>query len=47
MPNIRFSGDPKEYHAFPENVHGTRIFKTESGDDFRAQLLENFDTLIQ
>jgi len=47
MSNIRFSGDPKEYHAFPENVQGTRIFKTESGDDVRAQLLDYLDTLIQ
>jgi pimeloyl-ACP methyl ester carboxylesterase len=32
---------PKEYHTFPEDVHGTRMFETESGDDFH-QLLVNY-----
>jgi pimeloyl-ACP methyl ester carboxylesterase len=39
--------DPKEYHTFPENVHGTRMFKTESGDAFRALLLDYLDSLVQ
>ncbi|UCD98744.1 MAG: alpha/beta hydrolase [Chloroflexota bacterium] len=33
--------EPKSYHTFPEQVHGTRMFETASGDDFR-QLLVDF-----
>jgi pimeloyl-ACP methyl ester carboxylesterase len=38
---------PKEYHTFPENVHGTRMLKTESGDEFRALLLEYLESLAE
>ena len=31
---------PKAYHTFPEEVHGTRMFETDSGDAFRALLME-------
>lgn len=37
--------EPKEYHTFPEDVHGTRMFETPSGDAFRQLLvafLESF-----
>jgi pimeloyl-ACP methyl ester carboxylesterase len=38
---------PKEYHTFPEELHGTRMFKTDSGDAFRAVLMEYLDSLSQ
>ena len=38
---------PKEYHTFPEDVHGTRMFKTDSGDAFRTVLIDYLDSLSQ
>lgn len=38
---------PKEYHTFPEDLHGTRMFKTDSGDAFRAVLINYLDSLSQ
>jgi hypothetical protein len=38
---------PKAYHTFPEDVHGTRMFKTGSGDEFRALLMEFLGSLSQ
>jgi len=36
---------PKAYHTFPEDLHGTRMFETDSGDEFRALLIEFLGSL--
>ena len=39
--------DPKEYHTFPEDVHGTRMFKTPSGDEFRQLLVDFLESFAE
>jgi acetyl esterase/lipase len=39
--------EPKEYHTFPEEVHGTRMFKTDSGDEFRSLLIDFIESFAE
>ena len=39
--------DPKEFHTFPENVHGTRMFDTPSGDEIRQLLVDFLESFVE
>ena len=38
---------PKEFYTFPEDVHGTRMFKTPSGDEFRDLLVDFLESFAE
>lgn len=39
--------DPKEFYTFPEEVHGTRMFETPSGEEFRDLLVDFLESFTE
>lgn len=39
--------EPKEFHTFPEDVHGTRMFETPSGEEFRSLLIDFIESFAE